>query len=427
MSRFLFCSTDFSAHLDWGGLLSTAHLLAEKHDVLWATGGHVAPQVRAAGVPPVIVPVVDPNRYRRGIEPPVSAQNRQAVVETWRAAFRLSTSAFATAPASLVHRYALLVHTVVDRWLQEDAIADCCLALNHIVDTWRPDVIIAEPLMLPAALVARARHVRLASCGYPGRFLLLHSIPILRTVITRVRDVVARVCKRMGCVDPTSHQLDLFFDASELQLVYFPKDWFGDLAAPASPGAAFVGGGNAHNIQRYDRRTTPQADRARTVVLAVSSSYAPSRDVLDGMFEAVARIGGTGVIGGGDQIRQIVQPIPSHIRCENWLDYDSLLPRADVLIHHGGLGTTHAAVRAALPQVILPEVIDQCLHSEAVERSGAGVVQIGEVVADRLEQALRQVLSCVEYRERARVLQSRFAECGGVPAAATRLAAMASA
>lgn len=50
-----------------------------------------------------------------------------------------------------------------------------------------------------------------------------------------------------------------------------------------------------------------------------------------------------------------------------------LLPRCSCFVHHGGSGTTHAALSAACPAVITPIAFDQFYWATQVKRLGAGV------------------------------------------------------
>lgn len=52
--------------------------------------------------------------------------------------------------------------------------------------------------------------------------------------------------------------------------------------------------------------------------------------------------------------------------------HEKLFPRCAAVVHHGGSGTTHAAARAGVPQVVMPQVLDQFFWAARVERLGLG-------------------------------------------------------
>jgi sterol 3beta-glucosyltransferase len=52
------------------------------------------------------------------------------------------------------------------------------------------------------------------------------------------------------------------------------------------------------------------------------------------------------------------------------VDHRALFPRAAVVVHHGGAGTTHAAVAAGVPSVVVPHVGDQPYWASRLQRLG---------------------------------------------------------
>ncbi|PRW62798.1 glycosyltransferase [Actinopolyspora mortivallis] len=63
---------------------------------------------------------------------------------------------------------------------------------------------------------------------------------------------------------------------------------------------------------------------------------------------------------------------PDNVVVQSWLPQAELLAHLDLLVHHGGSGTTLAASHAALPQLLLPRGADQFANAEAIRTSGAG-------------------------------------------------------
>jgi UDP:flavonoid glycosyltransferase YjiC (YdhE family) len=75
--------------------------------------------------------------------------------------------------------------------------------------------------------------------------------------------------------------------------------------------------------------------------------------------------------------------------------HDWLLPRCKLAIHHGGAGTTAAALQAGVPQWILPFTADQPFWAERIHHIGAAAAPLKpnqvrpETVAARLHAALQ--------------------------------------
>ena len=75
--------------------------------------------------------------------------------------------------------------------------------------------------------------------------------------------------------------------------------------------------------------------------------------------------------------------------------HDALFPRCAVIVHHGGAGTTAAAVRAGVPQVVVPHAADQPYWGRRMADLGVAAPPIArkDLTPARLERALEVALS----------------------------------
>ncbi|MFC8384818.1 glycosyltransferase [Nocardia sp. NPDC057272] len=74
------------------------------------------------------------------------------------------------------------------------------------------------------------------------------------------------------------------------------------------------------------------------------------------------------------------------------VDHARVLPRCVVAVHHGGAGTTAAALRAGVPQVICSVQADQPYWGQALQRLGlAATNPAKKLTAERLDALLDQV------------------------------------
>ena len=81
----------------------------------------------------------------------------------------------------------------------------------------------------------------------------------------------------------------------------------------------------------------------------------------------------------------VVREAPHHL----------LFPRVAVAVHHGGSGTTAAALRAGAPQVVLPMMLDQFHHAHHLARAGLAPAapSMAKVTAKPLARAIEQALA----------------------------------
>nr|ACJ60961.1 VEG19 [uncultured soil bacterium] len=71
-----------------------------------------------------------------------------------------------------------------------------------------------------------------------------------------------------------------------------------------------------------------------------------------------------------------------------------LFGRVGAVVHHGGVGTTHVATRAGVPQVVVPQIADQPYFAGKVAELGIGVAHDGSTpTVDSLSSALATALA----------------------------------
>ncbi len=80
-----------------------------------------------------------------------------------------------------------------------------------------------------------------------------------------------------------------------------------------------------------------------------------------------------------------------------------LFPRMAGVVHHGGAGTTHAALAAGVPQAMVPFGVDQPYHAWRVHRLGLGPepVSVHRLTVGRLGRLIRLLTTDADARRRA--------------------------
>ena len=75
------------------------------------------------------------------------------------------------------------------------------------------------------------------------------------------------------------------------------------------------------------------------------------------------------------------------------VNVQALFPRVAAVVHHGGAGTTTAAARAGVPQVVAPQMYDQFYWAQRMEQLGIGSAHPpGAMTTDSLTSSLSRVL-----------------------------------
>jgi rhamnosyltransferase subunit B len=122
----------------------------------------------------------------------------------------------------------------------------------------------------------------------------------------------------------------------------------------------------------------------------------------------------------GDE-RNRLATVPENMIAVNYAPYQSLLPRASVIVHHGGVGTTSQGLFAGVPTLIVPFAFDQSDNAEHARRVGTSrTLYRKSYRASRVEKELRELIEHPEYRQRAIEVSQQLKQENG-PARAAEL------
>jgi UDP:flavonoid glycosyltransferase YjiC (YdhE family) len=112
-----------------------------------------------------------------------------------------------------------------------------------------------------------------------------------------------------------------------------------------------------------------------------------------------------------------------HIRIVDHAPHAFLLPKADVMVCHGGLGSVATALAAGVPMLCIPFSRDQPLNANRAAQLGAAVV-LDEVTPAAIADAVLRILGDGSYRAAAGALAERSRREGGPRQAAAAIHAL---
>jgi UDP:flavonoid glycosyltransferase YjiC (YdhE family) len=126
-------------------------------------------------------------------------------------------------------------------------------------------------------------------------------------------------------------------------------------------------------------------------------------EVLAGLvLEALAQSGQRGLLlTGWGGLR--AQALPQNVFMAEAVPHSWLFPRMAAVVHHGGAGTTAEGLRAGVPTVIVPFVLDQPFWGARIQAMGLGPDPIPQkgLTAERLAAAILQAVTDPGMRARA--------------------------
>jgi UDP:flavonoid glycosyltransferase YjiC (YdhE family) len=97
------------------------------------------------------------------------------------------------------------------------------------------------------------------------------------------------------------------------------------------------------------------------------------------------------------------ESVPEQVFVLDSAPHSWLFPRMAAVVHHGGAGTTAEGVRAGVPSVIVPFILDQAFWGARVKALGLGPdpVPRKKLTVERLAHAIQRAVSDTGIRERA--------------------------
>jgi UDP:flavonoid glycosyltransferase YjiC (YdhE family) len=125
------------------------------------------------------------------------------------------------------------------------------------------------------------------------------------------------------------------------------------------------------------------------------------------VLDAVRRSGRRAIIATGWGALESAEAPPDIFFLKD-APHDWLFPRVALAVHHGGAGTTAAATRAGLPQVVVPFLADQFFWAWRLERAG-----VNPVLLDRRTMTAQDLADAIARAEREGV-RTAAARLGGL-------------
>jgi sterol 3beta-glucosyltransferase len=164
------------------------------------------------------------------------------------------------------------------------------------------------------------------------------------------------------------------------------------------------------------------AEGAPPIVIGFGSMAGSSEAALDGAVHAILESGRRLVVQGS--IAAGVAS-PGMIR-SGAVDHRALFPRAALVVHHGGSGTTHAVVAAGVPSLVIPHVGDQPYWADRLRQLGVapGAQPVRRLRADRLAVAALETAADPGMHQRARALATEVQQERGIDVAVGAIEAL---
>jgi len=404
MAKIWCVSAPLLSHTDWGGFLKTAQALqALGHDVTWVSEATIGGALTQAGIP------FAPVRRTGWLWPPPPAPDLSTIPPQ----------------EAVMLRY----RRALDTWLSESLVGEAVEALVELAaEIGKPDVILTDPFLSAAALAAEALDVSLVVCGWPAQRELNEELlfPVQKTLGSDSQERIARLCERFGlqaanfAKGPTPSIL-----SPHLHISYFSPRWHQADEGAILPQTLFVGGKPVPPTDAPPQWLSDIPADAPLALVTLGSVFTGDLGFFSWAAQAVARMGCMPIVAIGwnplepEEKAKLIGALPKNTRLLNWVPFAHVLPRTKIIVHHGGMGTTHAAVLYGIPQMVVPHAADQRGQARRVAQAKIGLnLTAHDVKNGALLQGARALLSDTQVQENARELAAEFAALGGTAKAA---------
>lgn len=256
----------------------------------------------------------------------------------------------------------------------------------------RPDLIVTSAAERAAMLAAIILGVPFAVHGI--------SSPKSATVMEAAWNVTGEIARQ--------HGVEALPDRTAIPYV----DIWPQRLAPRDVSAEFPLRVPMQTVPRTGGARSPVLDGLpfeRTAYITAGTSHNQRPGFLEAMIDAFrdTRINAVATVGRDvDPAR--FGATPAHIRIEQFVPQEQLLPHVDLVVCHAGAGTILGALTHAVPLVVSPLATDQFEMAAQVAAAEAGLV----ATADResIAAAVRAVCENPAYRVCAQVLSSEITE-----------------
>ena len=280
------------------------------------------------------------------------------------------------------------------RFLAQAAGVELARDVHELAQGLAPDLMLAD-CMLPAALAAgEAAGVRTASLVHFPYALARSLMARGGGAWTTDRTTLDVTRRRLG-LRPTASNLDAW-ESPQLLLVTLPR-WFD---APGELPEHVVHAGPLGVAVRPPREPSQAAARA---LLAFSTTVMEGqRRLVANVCAALEQAGIAGLLTLGPALDASVTDAVAGVEVAEWADHDEVMRSCDLVVTHGGLGTTLRALAHGRPLLLLPLGRDQRFNAARVEELGAGLVLDAEASPDTITDAIIRLRAGPSFREGAR-------------------------
>ena len=404
MASFWFISAPLYSHTDWGGFLKTAGTMQSRgQEILWLSEAPLQRALDAVGIP---FRQVDKTGW---LWPPPPPPDLTAIP-----------------PQEAVNiRY----RRALDTWLSEELVAEAVRGLLRLAaKIGAPDAIVSDPFLSASAIAADSLDIPLVICGWPAQTTLDENslFPVQRNLSSDSQQRIHRLCGQFGITGRNfSKGTAPSIRSDLLHVTYFTPAWYQSELETILPQTQFVGGRVEPPRDEPPEWLADIPEDKPLGLVTLGTIFTGDLGFFSWAAQALAREGIIPIVTIGwnpispEKKAELKRALPTGTRLLNWAPYDQVLRRCKIVIHHGGMGTTHQALIHGLPQIVVPHAADQRIQARRVAEAKVGLhLTAHDVRQGQLREGVHAIMEADWVQENARRFAHEMAALGGVDRAA---------
>ncbi len=273
--------------------------------------------------------------------------------------------------------------------------------LRECAAAWRPDVIVHESAELAGPVAAAELNVPSVNHSF-GRM-------IPHAAIDRAAPAAAAMWEHAGL--------------SPEPFAGMFRGMYVDIS-PASLGSEHPPAGTPVLRMRPVGVSSNSVKTERPLVYVTLGTIANDISVFQLLLAALAHLDVDVLMTTGKQNDPaVLEPLPANATVERYVPQAEVLPRASIVVTHGGSGSLLGALAHGLPMVLVPRAADQFENASAAAYAGAALVLLpDDLTEDAVREAIVSLLAGSSYRAAARRLAGEIASMPSPPEVAATIA-----
>ncbi|WP_067825851.1 nucleotide disphospho-sugar-binding domain-containing protein [Actinomadura kijaniata] len=267
---------------------------------------------------------------------------------------------------------------------------------------WRPDLIVTDPIVLAAPLVAAALDIPIVRKIWGPDILSGHPLQ------GQPFDGTERDTWPAGLVELFDrHGVEVRNDYVRHTVDPWPSS-LKQIGAPGRLPERFIPYNGAGAVPEWVLEP-PERPRVCVTCGTTNSVFGSDPDLLPRTVGALAPLDVEVVVAVNGTDRAKVGPLPGNARIAESLPLNLLLPSCAAIVNQGGAGSVLTAASLGIPQVLIPETGETPMISHTYADGGAAVVLAPTAGADAIASAVTAAATDEAMREAARRMRAEIA------------------